>query len=216
MKFPSHLNCDGEIVSEMVPWFTMEMSAQIIMKICALYTRRCFVSVSKYVFWMRFLQQWCSCLQLAFNSMKLEGRLHGLVCLLVKYPTGTSCSVCSTTCTVLYGFLPFLAQMITSMRGGVDRSKVKFAWAIWIFAVGALGIQVYYLFTIFSLFKFLQLIWKSNKLRWNLQVPDLQTRCSDLIERSWSQLWSQLWWTEKHTHGPLLLTRFNFNPNMDK
>ena len=35
----------------------------------------------------------------------------------LKY--GTFCRVCSTACTVLDGFFPYLAQMITNMRGCV-------------------------------------------------------------------------------------------------
>ena len=42
---------------------------------------------------------------------------HEFTIKLLKY--GTSCPVCSTACTVLDGFFPYLAQMITSMRGCV-------------------------------------------------------------------------------------------------
>ena len=43
----------------------------------------------------------------------------------------------STACTDLDGYFPYLAQMITSMRGCVNRSKVKVTWAIQILAVEA-------------------------------------------------------------------------------
>ena len=42
---------------------------------------------------------------------------HGFAIKLLKY--GTSCHVCSTACTVLDGFFPYLAQMITSRWGCV-------------------------------------------------------------------------------------------------
>ena len=41
---------------------------------------------------------------------------------LLKY--GTSCRVLSTVCTVLHGFFPYLAQMITNMRGCVTCSNL--------------------------------------------------------------------------------------------
>ena len=47
---------------------------------------------------------------------------------LLKY--GTSCHVRSTACTILVGFFPYLAQMITSMSQCMDRSKIKFTWVV--------------------------------------------------------------------------------------
>ena len=67
---------------------------------------------------------------------------------LLKY--GTSCRVCSAACTFQDGFFPNLAQMITSMRGCVYRSKVKVTRVIQIFVVRAGDILVDHWFTISS------------------------------------------------------------------
>ena len=49
-------------------------------------------------------------------SHSLQGHFsHDFAIKLLRY--GTSCCVCSTACTVLDGFFPYLAQMITSIRG---------------------------------------------------------------------------------------------------
>ena len=52
---------------------------------------------------------------------------HDLALKLLKY--GTSCRVCSTTCTVLVWFFPYLAHMITSMRGCVVHNDI-WPWPI--------------------------------------------------------------------------------------
>ena len=55
------------------------------------------------------------------NTYKVIQPWHGNKT--AKY--GTSCHVYSKACIVLYRFLLFLAQMITGMKGCVNRSKVK-------------------------------------------------------------------------------------------
>ena len=52
---------------------------------------------------------------------------HDFAIKLLKYDT--SCGVRSTTCTVLDGFFPYLAQMITSMRGCVACNDL-WPWSI--------------------------------------------------------------------------------------
>ena len=57
-----------------------------------------------------------------YNSLwpwliSLSSFSHHFAIKLLKF--GTSCRVRSTACTVLDGFFPYLAQMITSMRGRV-------------------------------------------------------------------------------------------------
>ena len=52
---------------------------------------------------------------------------HDFAIKLLKYDT--SCGGCSTTCTVLDGFFPYLAQMITSMRGCVACNDL-WPWSI--------------------------------------------------------------------------------------
>ena len=52
---------------------------------------------------------------------------HNFAIKLLKY--GTSCCICSTACKVLDGFFPYLALMITSMRGCVECNDL-WTWPI--------------------------------------------------------------------------------------
>ena len=56
------------------------------------------------------------CIKTFDPGLHLQGH-SAMAIKLLKH--GTSCHVCSTACTVLDGFFPYLAQMITSMRGCV-------------------------------------------------------------------------------------------------
>ena len=58
---------------------------------------------------------------------------HDFVIKLLKY--GATCSVHSTICTVLYGFFPYLALMITSMR------RCVMQWPLtWTYILGWVGL----------------------------------------------------------------------------
>ena len=90
---------------------------------------------------------------------------HNFAIKLLKYYT--SCNVHSTACTALDGLFPYLALMITSMRGWVDRSKVKVTQVFRFFARERV-IQVDHRSTISS-FHYKHhstVLWNSTKKHW--------------------------------------------------
>ena len=110
---------------------------------------------------------------------------HDFAINLLKY--GTCCRFHSSACTVLDGFSPYLALMISSIRGCValwpltltyifDRSKVKVTQVVRMFAVWAKVIN----YCIHSRYNIVLSGNKTNRRLWNCLRPFICSFVKDL------------------------------------